>query len=317
MLIAGIGLVFLLTFLIAITVPNLRREVAPPEISEPGQVERNRNASPSSTAPTSGTLSGRASDSTSGTHPLLNLDDYPHLSPTMRKMTQVWLDQLSVTDKSLETISDPVQRAQLLEFLEKCRRNTQAFLNEPLRWGQYPDLEWDKYADGNGTYYTDLKWRKFFTYSEYLNTVSSIKNLEDWMQFKSAHPEFEQAFNKESSCAGSLLTRMGFEFAVYNQRWDFASFTCAVNDLYPQMHPFQDVNSWEEELYCMRQMGVLGTACLAGRSYQHAIDPQWPDPSMSETLYYLRGAGYLPIFLNAVIRRTNVQENVSPVENPD
>jgi hypothetical protein len=37
MLIGGIGLVFFLAFLVAITLPNLRREVAPPDISGPGQ----------------------------------------------------------------------------------------------------------------------------------------------------------------------------------------------------------------------------------------------------------------------------------------
>ncbi len=129
MIVGGIFLVLLLAFLVAVTVPNLRRKVSPPEISGVEQVER--NTSESSTSPTSGTLP--ASDSTSGTQPILNLDDYPHLSPKMRELTQAWLDQCAKTDKALDTITDPTLRAQVRTYLKE-QRKIQAFLNLPLEW---------------------------------------------------------------------------------------------------------------------------------------------------------------------------------------
>jgi hypothetical protein len=302
-LIGGIGLILLLAFLIVITVPNLRREVAPPEISGPEQAERNRNASPSSTAPTSGTLSGTASDSTSGTHPILNLDDYPHLSPKMRELAQAWLDQCAKTDKALETITDPVLRAQFLEFLKKCRKNIQVFLNEPLKW--------DKYTGRDGAGYVGHKWDKFPYYSS-PNAISSIKNGDDWMQFKKAHPEFSRAFAEESFGMDPLFERMEFEFAVYNHRWNVASYTCAMNDFYPLTHP----NSWEEELYCIRQMGVPGWACLAGRSYQHALDSQRQGQVPSSGFQsYLRFAGHLPIIV--IYNKSKAQEDKSQAKKPD
>jgi hypothetical protein len=87
----GVVFVLLLIILIALTVPNLRREVAPPEVSGAHRVTQSQNSPEHLTLPTSGTLS--VSVSTSGTQPF-NLDDFPHLSPTMRKMTQEWLDQI-------------------------------------------------------------------------------------------------------------------------------------------------------------------------------------------------------------------------------
>ncbi|HPS02973.1 MAG TPA: hypothetical protein PLA90_15650, partial [Candidatus Sumerlaeota bacterium] len=102
-------------FLVVITIPNLWREVAPPEISGPNRVEG--NAAKPSAPPTPRTLSGSADVSTSGTRPL-NLDDFPHLSPTMRKLAQGWLDQCAETDRLIAAISDPALRAQALSLLK-------------------------------------------------------------------------------------------------------------------------------------------------------------------------------------------------------
>ncbi|HNY27666.1 MAG TPA: hypothetical protein PKH31_09825 [Candidatus Sumerlaeota bacterium] len=149
----GTGVLFFLALvlLIALTVPNLRREVTPPEVSGAHRVGQSKNAPDHPTAPTSGTLS--VSVSPSGTSPL-NLDNFPHLSPTMRKMTQDWLDRCAETDRALAAIADPALRAQMAELL-KDRGNMRAFLNLPLEWENLPYeeahnhvWEWHNWEEG-------------------------------------------------------------------------------------------------------------------------------------------------------------------------
>lgn len=296
MLIGGIGGVFFLAFLVAITVPNLRREVAPPEISGPGQVERNRNAS--STDPTSGTLSGTASDSTSGTHPLLNLDDYPHLSPTMRKMTQAWLDQCAETDKALDTITDPTQRAQAHEFLKDREKKIAALLSLPLKW---ENLTFSKAQE----HQTQL--RLFESYNSFCNALGLRYNF-SWPQEQPGEgcpiPEFGAALEKEMYWSLIACSRMQFELRVHHHFWDVAAYTCIANtDVHhaaqicslPSDHPeWIEINTWDEEVYCLRQnQGVRGWVGLAGRSYQHALDSVRGYQPDNPVLSVARGAGKL------------------------
>jgi len=292
MLIGGIGLVFLLAFLVVLTVPNLRRKVAPPEISGPGQVERNRNASASSTGAISGTQAVTASDSTSGTHPILNLDDYPHLSPKMRELTQSWLDRCAETDKTLETITDPVLRAQILGFLKE-RRRIHSFLNVPLKWDEL----------------TLLDWGKCLAYSEIPNpAIPTIEGYGDWNQLLDTYPEFGKAFEEERSWASVLGERMQFEFEVHGERWDTAAFYCVRGDSYshvnaPFLQEWGELSNWEEEVYCLRQMGAPGLACLAGRSYQRALDSRREgQPPANQFQYWVRTSGYLPIYVTVAFK---------------
>jgi hypothetical protein len=302
MLIGGIGLVFFLAFLIAVTVPNLQLEVSPPEISGPEQAERNRNASPSSTAPTSGTLSGTASDSTSGTQPILNLDDYPHLSPTMRKFTQVWLDQCEETRKVCEKISDPALRAQTLASLQKGWEKMRVLLNLPLKWDDQTFEETFRYLEGDNSLYDEFATPK-------------AMDFETWEPFYKVFWEVRDAILKERDCYNFLGRRMAFEFFIHSRHWDYAELSCASADLDSYYHhPFYQagMNSWEEELYCLRQMGAPGWASLAGRSYQRAFDSQWPTQAPNMYMFGLRFAGYLP----SVLVEKRKQEKLS-TRNPD
>jgi len=271
MLIGGIGGVFFLAFLVVITVPNLRREVAPPDISGPGQVERNRNTSPSSMAFTSGTLSATASDSTSGTHPFLNLDDYPHLSPKMRELTQAWLDQASETDKVLETIPDPVEHDQARAFLKEQREKIHAVLALPQNR--------DRQAFQNMN-----RW--YFMFPENVSLVTDTFHM-----FLCSHPKFAAALKEETIRFCTLSERMAFEFYVREGDWALAATSCATADRHSSgelssYRRWEKMNSWEEEVYCLRQMGVQGWARLAGRSYQRVLDSLWHNQPPANRLQY-------------------------------
>jgi hypothetical protein len=287
MLIGGICLVFLLAFLIAVTIPNLRREVAPPEISGPEQAERNRTAP--STVATSGTLVSDAA-LTSGTRPFLNLDNFPHLSPTLRRLTQAWLDRIPATDKALETISDPVLRAQIRAFLMESRQ-IQAYLNLPLTW--------DNKAENNR-----VEWTCYKTPNP---TMPSFESFETWHHFLATYPEFKSVFQLEEACADVLRERMQFESLVHNGAWEDAAYICARGDQYshinsPLLQKWEQLSGWEEEYYCLRQMGAAGWICLAGRSYQRALDSQW-GPIDSTFHDLIRGGGNLPIYVTVFLNR--------------
>ncbi|HNY29211.1 MAG TPA: hypothetical protein PKH31_17700, partial [Candidatus Sumerlaeota bacterium] len=105
-------------FLIGIALPDLRREVAPPEISGMEQIARvdNTRETPRlDDAPTSKTaaldLSGQV---------VLNLDDFPHLSPTMRREAETWIKTWNtrIVPDTL-AIEDPVLRNQNWEALSR------------------------------------------------------------------------------------------------------------------------------------------------------------------------------------------------------
>ncbi len=299
MLVGGIFLVLLLTFLVAVTVPNLRREVAPPEISGPGQVER--NTSESSTSPTLGTLT--VTDSTSGTQSFLNLDDYPHLSPKMRELTQAWLDRVSGTDKVLETIPDPVKRDQARTFLKEQREKIHAVLALPQNR--------DRQAFQNMN-----RW--YFMFPENVRLITDTFHM-----FLSSHPKFEAALNEEGIRFCTLSERMAFEFYVREGDWALAATSCATADRnssgeLSSYRRWEKMNSWEEEVYCLRQMGVPGWACLAGRSYQRALDSLWHNqPPANRFQYNLRTLGYLPMNAGLSIFAEKTKENESAPKNSD
>jgi hypothetical protein len=290
-ILAGGGILFLFgVFLAAITVPNLRREVAPPEISGPEQVERNAAEDPASPASRSQSVSA----STSATQSLqMDPDDFPHLSPKMRELTRSWFERCAETDRLLGAISDPAQRALALAILAKGRENRRALLNLPLRWDDQTFEETDRYL---------MSWN-----SSYEPDYQSREGASTRGAFLEAHPEFKNAFEQESARNELFKERMSFEFYVHSRHWDSAVINCTAADLRApfnrQLCP-EGMNSWEEEVYCLRQMGVPGWACLAGRSYQHAFDSRWPD----RRHYLLRAPGYLP---PAILEKIKEQNNKS------
>jgi len=303
---SGGGLFVLLVFLISVTVPNLRREVPPPDISGPQQVSQSQS---SPDHPTSKTLS--ISSPTSGTQSFLNLDEFPLLSPKMRKLTQAWLDQLDTTSQALETISDPAQRAQVLAYLTASRERIREILNLPLKWDNQTFEDTDRY----------LNARSVHPYSEIPNpAMPSFKDYGEWNLFRSTYPEFDKAFQQEEFNSFILTYRMGFEFYIHNGHWNSAAYNCIVAD---KRHCSTstlrgDMNSWEEEVYCLQQMGAPGWAGLAGRSYQRALDSRWQDqPVINKFQATLRMVGYLPLAVPHAIKRKKARESESAAKNPD
>jgi len=310
----GVVFILFLSALIALTVPNLRREVTPPEVSGAHRVTQSKNSPDRPTAPTSGTLS--VSTSTSGTSPL-NLDDFPHLSPTMRKMTQEWLDRCAETDRALAAIADPVLRAQAAELL-KDRGNMRAFLNLPLEWGSrsYEEAyrrvwEWHHVPEGDtNTYLPPMP------YSLYCD-----KDFAWGLQFIETCPEFKMAIGKEISYIPRAFERMNFELCVSKgAHWDIAAFYCNYRHAYfspdrggvpiiPKSEnerkqyeewgkldawtheEWRKQYTWDEEVYCLRQMGVKGLPFLTVSSYQHALYTQTGN-LQSPVYRKLQGAGY-------------------------
>jgi hypothetical protein len=291
-------LILVMGFLIAITIPNLCREVAPPEISGPNLGERNPAQSPASS--TSRTLT--VSAPTSGTQPLLNLDDFPHLSPTMQKLAQGWMDQCAETDRLIAAISDPAQRALAFTVLTQEREKIDSLLKLPLRWDSQTFEDTNRYLNGWPSY-KEVRSRN----------GGELKKLLD------AYPDLKSACRQELIQDKTLWRRMAFEFYVQGSRWDSAFLTCAFADSYTYRdrngRSFRDcegMNSWEEEVYCLRQMGAPGWACLTGRSYQRILDSQLQDHlKTNKYLWNLRQAGYYPYAIVYLIQGENASKQDS------
>jgi hypothetical protein len=293
-LFAGGGLFLLGVLLVTITVPNLRCEVSPPEISGPEQVAR--NVAEDHSSPTSSMLT--VSSPTSGTQPLLNLDDFPHLSPTMRTLAQAWLDQCAETDRLIEALSDPSQRALALAILMNERKKVGFLLNLPLRWD---DQEFEETM-------RDLShWPSH-------QELEENRNYEEYEKLLNVYPEVKIACGQELIQDNTLWTRMAFEFYVQGRHWDSAILTCASADNYNYRdkngrlrRDCEGMNSWEEEVYCLRQMGTPGWLCLAGRSYQRVFDSRLQDHlQTNKYLFNLRYAGYYPY---AIVKQLHDQNS--------
>ncbi len=302
-LVVGVCLLLFLAFLIAITVPNLRIEVVPPVISGPKQISQSSGISD---RPTSKTLS--VSTPTSGTAPLLNLDDFPHLSPTIRKLAQVWLDQCVETDKALAAISDPVLRAQAVAYLKGREEKMRAFLNQPLEWGNGPFKEIQNALLGYRFYNRDEE------------------NSDGWSSLLHQCPEFAAMYQKEHRRASILKFRLTFEFGAERQRWDTALDLCVgaerISHLdYPDMVEFREMSTWDEEVYCWRQIGPTGLAGLTARSYQRALDDQMREQPTSRLYHQLRMVGDVVVWTvttNQAEAETEAEAGPQPPEkNPD
>jgi len=257
----AVGLLFFLltVFLISITLPNLR-EATPPEISGPHQVAQSQNLSNHPTSPTSQTLS--VSTSTSGTQSL-SLDDFPHLSPRMRELTQDWLEKHEEMRQAIETqITDPVLRTQALTKLKDLQEKVRAFLNLPLEWENLTYAEaWQRQVGDKP--------------SLYFNLVGDTEA--ETSRFRTEYPKLGRMLLSERMCVFGISSRTGFELFIHYQDWG-----AAVDDGMSYMHPpefFQSFqsqgktyNSWEEETYCWQQLGGPGLVGLTARSYQRALD---------------------------------------------
>lgn len=280
-------------FLIAITIPNLRREVAPPEIS--GVEQLARNAAKPSAPPTPRTLSGSADVSTSGTCPL-NLDDFPHLSPTMRNLAQGWLDQCAETDRLIAAISDPALRAQALSLLKGRETRMRAFLNLPLEWESQPCRETFRHLTGAAIRQNPYGAAYFGLRNSYQHFVPEEIAAAP-IEFLQKLPELADSLGREVTRLDVMTERMYFELQVRNRMWNTAAVSCvradrAAHANFYNQKPYDawvrerqaEAYAWEEEVYCMRQAGVAGLAGLTAHSYQRALDSLMDDPDPS--LFY-------------------------------
>jgi hypothetical protein len=270
----GFLLFLFLVFLFATVIPDLCRRVPPPYISGQNTTESEApDSSPIETEkdgsdPTSWTLPVASS----GDPSLLNLDDFPYLSPKIKGLAQAWLDQCAETSQALETIPDPIEREQARVLLKE-REKIHAVLALPENWDRK-------------TFESTNRW--YFMPRE-IDT------------FLREHPEFKKAFEEEATRFWTLSERMTFEFYVHEKNWKLAAKSCAIADRYSSWeHPtycrWERINSWEEELYCLRQMGAPGLPCLLGRSYQRAFDSGWSSLSPdNKRMVELRNWGYLPL----------------------
>lgn len=273
---AGCGfLLFLfLVFLFTTVIPDLCRHVPPPEISGQNTTESEApDSEPIETGKDGPDATSRTLAVASSNDPALpNLDNFPSLSPRMKGLAQAWLDQCAETSQALETISDPVEREQARALLKE-REKINALLALPGNW--------DRQA-----FQTMNRW---YFMSREVDT------------FLREHPEFGTAFQEEATRFWTLSERMAFEFYVHEGDWKLAAESCAIADRYSSWEHssylrWEKMNSWEEELYCLRQMGAPGLPCLVGRSYQRAFDSGWSAQSSdNKRMAELRHWGYLPL----------------------
>jgi len=278
-LLGGGLLFFLLTvFLISITLPNLR-EATPPEISGPHQMAQSQKPSNHSTSPTSATQS--ISTSTSETQSLLNLDDFPHLSPKMRELTQAWLEQHEKIRQAIEAqITDPVLRAQMLAKLKDRQEKVWALLNLPLEWeNQTYEEAWRRRVEDNPSYIFDI----------------GGNTNEEKSRFRDEYPELRRMLSSERICVLGISSRTWFELSIHYQDWGSAVDDGNNYARPPDFDPlFQSqgktYHTWEEESYCWRQLGGPGLVGLTARSYQRTLDTQMQD-HYSPLYQNLRGLG--------------------------
>jgi hypothetical protein len=327
MLLGAISLVlFGLVFLIGITLRDGRREVAPPEISGPGRVAVSQDFSKDASVPTSGTLS--VSGDTLGTSGSLNLDDFAHLSPTMRKLAQAWLDQCEETSRALDSITDPVLRAQALGYL-KDREKVWAFLNRPLEWGRLGYESYQKAVENFNRSgcppYTERE--RLYAGPEISYTASGEfasglgKSLDEVEAFQKKCSKFVMAFQKEKTRFEVLARRTFLEFCIQNGHWVEAVGACgnAARESqggdnfqffrweYSRTPEFGEVSTWDEELYCLQQSN-LGASYKTVRSYQHLLDTRLQGRVPQELFLGLRGVGDRLVFR----KKTEIVVPVSP-----
>jgi hypothetical protein len=240
--------------------------------------------------------------STSATQAQENLDDFPHLSPTLRNLARVWFERCAETDKAIETIPDLTLRRQAIVFLEGRREKMRAFLNFPLEWKSPPGPQ------------TEEIWTRFRFYNR------DAVDEEAWNNLLTQYPDFADVLEREQRRLHVARFRMFFELCAHNRRWDEAAEWCASAERisrldYPDLSEFREVSQWDEEVYCWRQMGPTGVLALSARSYQRALDTRMQNLPTSPFYHRLRMAGDLVVW--SVIMREKEEETKDAAEQRD
>lgn len=322
--------VSLLILLTVLTVPNLRREVAPPEVSGAHRVTRTVPEQTNSSSPASPKPTSPRSDVPSGPPSLFNLDDFPHLSPTMRTLSQAWLDQCEETSRALDSIPDPDRRNQMLHFLRIRKDKMRAFLNAPLEWE-------------NQTF-KEAESRTWRARSIYYGGILDFS------------PELDTTIRKEAIRSNVLSERMAFEYYASRKMWDLAADACGWADRETSCHneflkawqlgwadretfshnefrrawrrgkqppadpeslaEYREVNTWDEEVYCLRQMGGRGLVALTARSYQQAVGDRMKGQEHS-TLFQVVRLGTAPLLIPTVLNPASQERSQARNQTPE
>ncbi len=304
----GVVFVLLLVILIALTVPNLRREVAPPEVSGGHRVSRTVPEHTITASPASPESANSPSDVPAGAPSLFNLDDFPHLSPHMRTLSLAWLDQCEETSRTLDGITDPKVHARMLQFLRIRKDKMRAFLNSPLEW------EDQAFKDAESRI-----WR-----------ARAIYGMID------PFPELADTIRKETIRFNVLSERMTFEFYASQEMWDLAADFCGRADRQAFHHSeflgsfqkvkrppedpeflagYREMNTWDEEVYCLRQTGGRGLVALTARSYQQAVGARMKGQENS-TLFQVVRLGTAPLLIPTVLKPASQKRSQARNQTP-
>jgi hypothetical protein len=302
---AAFGLVSL--GLIGISLPDLTRKVSSPVISGPRQLEKtardgetalpdgNGETPRSDDAPTSRTVLVDASG-----REILNLRDFPHLSPTMRYLAEEWI----VAWKELAPAQDLDQESTTTLYIqEKIGKSVEAFrqyLNLPQEWEKIPYQEaLDKES---------IMRMKASSVLADLRAVLAGKRNDSLL--------YDSSLLQYKTLDRDMGNRMQSELAIQHGEWRDAVHALFRFNTYRRDAERYDSlpvtqQSWEDELYCWRQMGVAGQIGLIARSYEESIPPP-QNPNLTNDLMHLP-AEFVWEFMTSKFS----QKSWTPPQNPE
>jgi hypothetical protein len=217
----------------------------------------------------------------------------------MRNLTRDWFDLCAETDQALAAITDPALRAQAAALLKNRGKATNEFLNRPLEWGKGGDWmteEFQNYRKRDAIYgeyciFRMLRWINCVP-TDFTQLRIAWRNypgfdpqkVDELAQLLEKCPAFSATISKEATRLRDISGRMDFEFYVYHRKWDWAAEESYIryrepihflrDDPPPLEEPLQ-VTSLEEQMYCMRQMGIRGKVGVVARTYRQALRSHW------------------------------------------
>ncbi|HPS03204.1 MAG TPA: hypothetical protein PLA90_16820, partial [Candidatus Sumerlaeota bacterium] len=197
------------------------------------------------------------------------------------------------TDQALAAIPDPALRAQAAALL-KNREKANELLNLPLEWGKGRD--WMEEETQN-FWKRDAVYGEYFIFnalcmiryfpgqlSEYKKMLENYPGLDprkadELIQLLEKCPVFAAAIEKEADWLWGVSERMRFESYVYHCKWYRAvershclfRRTGYSPDAPSSPEESLPLVSFEEEMYCLRQMGIPGKVGMVTRGYQQTI----------------------------------------------
>ncbi len=257
----GIFFGVFLVFLVKITLPDLRREVAPPEISGPEQIARvdNTRENPQlGDAPTSKTAaldqSGRV---------ILDLDDFPHLSPTMRREAETWVRTWNTRIvPDILAIEDPDLRKQKWDLTSEYIEILRSHLNLPVEWETL----------SNATAYEKTEACSSYWHNKPLLAHPGFSALQERLRFERAvyYEDWAEAVGFRDT--GVWAKRVASNGMQYSSDFDWRDLGNAGVETGVSRPTDRDF--WNERVYCWRQMGFVGQLGLVANSYERSLRTQ-------------------------------------------